>query len=176
MRVAGPNFVSLLTSWLPAKRNVPPRFVDKGRKPDLDPELDGETEEFRALQEQIELERTTSLLDSRGKKRRRRSARHLDADAALAEAEKRQALLHSTSLLSKMPENDRFAPYRERKPVGVVLPLVIVLAIIGGGVYFFYPTVLPPEVKDVGHELEKQVSTAVQELPQAADGLLRRSD
>ena len=165
--------VSLLTGWLPKKQSAPPRLPQAARKSDLDPELDGETDEFRALQEQIELERTTSLLDSRGKKRRRRSARMLDADAALAEAEKRQALLHSTSLLSKMPENDRFAPYRERRPVGLLLPLVVGLALVGGGVYFFYPAVLPPEVKDVGHELEKQVSTAVQELPQAADGLLR---
>ena len=101
------------------------RVSDNAGKRALDPELDGETEEFKALERQIEHDRTTSLLEPDGKKRRRRSKRMLDADAALAEAERRQALLHSTPLLTKMPEHDRFAPHRERRRIGLVLPAAI---------------------------------------------------
>ena len=59
--------------------------------------------------------------------------------------------------------------------VGLVLPLTVLAAVVGGGIYVFYPAVLPPEVQDAGRNFEKKVTTVVEELPLAADDLLHRT-
>ena len=49
------------------------------------------------------------------------------------------------------------------------------LTISGGGIYVFYFSVLPPEVKSIGREIGAKTTTAVEALPDAPKDLRDRS-
>lgn len=62
------------------------------------------------------------------------------ADELAEKAEKMAQLHHQTSLLSRNPKNDRSKPFKEKKKMGILLQLLIVVALAGGGAYVMDPT------------------------------------
>ena len=131
----------------------------------------------------MELERTTSLLNSREKKRRKRNkpeaprhephrATHAPTfsveDAAFAEGERKAALAHRTSLLTKMPRNNRLRSDRKQKASGLLMQLILVLATVGAVFYVLDPTILPADLQDIDWDaLKDRAVAAVEEALQS---------
>jgi len=177
--------LSLLTAWLRKRpRNLPQESEDVASQA-----ADDQAEDLAALEQRIELERTTSLLDPRRKKWRKRHGKddpgreaprypvlgppiELDNNPALAEAERQAALAHSTSLLSKS-QNDRSRLGRNRGEPGLLMPLIVILAIAGVAILMFDSKILPADLQKVDLDsLKDQVAAAVDDAKKAVEDAL----
>jgi hypothetical protein len=131
------------------------------------------------LEERLERQRTTSLLKTRRKRWfKRRSAAHdrsesATVEALLDEAERRAALAHTTSLLTKLPQNDRLGPRGERRGSGF-FGFVFFLGVAGAGLYLYDPTLFPAELQEIDVEaLADQVAAAMKEALPVIEEVLR---